>query len=69
MKFISCWGKNNFVIFYLKIPSVKWSDIGGLADVKSEILDTVQLPLQNPQLLAAGLRRSGELFFFNQYDG
>ncbi|GFO27941.1 peroxisome assembly factor 2-like [Plakobranchus ocellatus] len=46
-----------------KIPSVKWSDIGGLADVKSEILDTVQLPLQNPQLLAAGLRRSGVLLY------
>ncbi|BFZ12137.1 hypothetical protein BsWGS_15176 [Bradybaena similaris] len=46
-----------------KIPSVKWSDIGGLADVKAEILDTVQLPLQHPELLAAGLRRSGVLLY------
>ncbi|XP_005103774.1 peroxisome assembly factor 2 [Aplysia californica] len=46
-----------------KIPSVKWSDIGGLADVKSEILDTIQLPLQHPELLAAGLRRSGVLLY------
>ncbi|GFS08952.1 peroxisome assembly factor 2 [Elysia marginata] len=45
------------------IGAPKWSDIGGLADVKSEILDTVQLPLQNPQLLAAGLRRSGVLLY------
>lgn len=42
-----------------KIPSVKWDDVGGLAEVKAEILDTVQLPLQHPELFAAGLRRSG----------
>ena len=38
-----------------------WDDVGGLIDVKSEILDTIQLPLQYPELLAAGLRRSGIL--------
>lgn len=43
-----------------KIPSVKWEDVGGLAQVKAEILDTVQLPLQHPELFAAGLRRSGK---------
>ena len=42
-----------------KIPSVQWDDVGGLAEVKAEILDTVQLPLQHPELFAAGLRRSG----------
>ena len=42
-----------------KIPSVKWEDVGGLIEVKAEILDTVQLPLQHPELFAAGLRRSG----------
>ena len=42
-----------------KIPGVKWEDVGGLAEVKAEILDTVQLPLQHPELFAAGLRRSG----------
>ena len=42
-----------------KIPNVKWEDVGGLADVKAEILDTVQLPLQHPELFASGLRRSG----------
>lgn len=42
-----------------KIPSVKWEDVGGLVEVKAEILDTVQLPLQHPELFAAGLRRSG----------
>ncbi|VDI35901.1 peroxisomal ATPase PEX6-like [Mytilus galloprovincialis] len=46
-----------------KIPSVKWRDVGGLLDVKAEILDTIQLPLQYPELLAAGLRRSGVLLY------
>ncbi|KAI8784803.1 peroxisome assembly factor 2 [Biomphalaria glabrata] len=46
-----------------KIPSVKWDDIGGLESVKSEIIDTVQLPLHHPELLAAGLRRSGVLLY------
>ncbi|XP_078349662.1 peroxisomal ATPase PEX6-like [Oculina patagonica] len=46
-----------------KIPSVKWDDVGGLAEVKAEILDTVQLPLQHPELFAAGLRRSGVLLY------
>jgi len=42
-----------------QIPNVTWDDVGGLGDVKREILDTIQLPLQYPELLAAGLRRSG----------
>ena len=45
----------------LQIPNVTWDDVGGLMDIKSEILDTIQLPLQYPELLAAGLRRSGKL--------
>ena len=44
----------------MQIPNVKWDDVGGLDDVKAEILDTIQLPLQHPELLAAGLRRSGK---------
>ncbi|RDD44270.1 Peroxisome assembly factor 2 [Trichoplax sp. H2] len=46
-----------------KIPGVTWEDVGGLANAKAEILDTIQLPLQHPELLAAGLRRSGLLFY------
>lgn len=45
-----------------KIPSVTWDDVGGLANVKSDILDTIQLPLEHPELFADGLKkRSGEL--------
>ena len=43
-----------------KIPSVKWEDVGGLLEVKAEILDTIQMPLQHPELFAEGLRRSGK---------
>ncbi|XP_063959039.1 peroxisomal ATPase PEX6-like [Lytechinus pictus] len=46
-----------------KIPNVSWEDVGGLSDVKAEILDTIQLPLQHPELFAAGLRRSGVLLY------
>lgn len=45
-----------------QIPKVSWEDVGGLQDAKNEILDTVQLPLERPQLFAKGLRaRSGIL--------
>ncbi|KAJ6666981.1 hypothetical protein lerEdw1_018983 [Lerista edwardsae] len=46
-----------------KIPSVFWQDVGGLQDVKKEILDTIQLPLEHPELLSLGLRRSGLLLY------
>ncbi|KAL0732260.1 hypothetical protein Bca4012_008469 [Brassica carinata] len=47
-----------------KVPNVKWEDVGGLEDVKSSILDTVQLPLLHKDLFSSGLRkRSGVLLY------
>ncbi|KAH9924001.1 AAA-domain-containing protein [Epithele typhae] len=47
-----------------KIPSVSWDDVGGLAHVKNDILDTIQLPLEHPELFADGLKqRSGVLLY------
>lgn len=46
-----------------QIPSVRWQDVGGLQQVKREILDTVQLPLERPELLSLGLRRAGLLLY------
>ncbi|NXR61503.1 PEX6 factor, partial [Rhadina sibilatrix] len=46
-----------------KIPSVSWQDVGGLQEVKKEILDTIQVPLEHPELLSLGLCRSGLLLY------
>ncbi|KAF2076760.1 hypothetical protein CYY_001949 [Polysphondylium violaceum] len=47
-----------------KIPNVTWDDVGGLAHVKSEIMDTIQLPLEHPHLFASGIgKRSGILLY------
>ena len=35
---------------YVEKPSVKWSDIGGLAEIKREIQEAVELPLKKPEL-------------------
>jgi peroxin-6 len=49
------------------IPKVSWDDVGGLASVKSDILDTIQLPLQNPELFAGGMKkRSGNTHYSSQ---
>ena len=44
-----------------KIPQVKWADVGGLEEAKKEILETIQMPLENPNL--ANLSRSGILMY------
>ena len=47
-----------------KIPNVAWSDVGGLAHVKSAVMETIHLPLSRPELFAKGLKkRSGILFY------
>ncbi|XP_044129953.1 peroxisome biogenesis factor 6 [Bufo gargarizans] len=46
-----------------KVPCVRWTDVGGLEDAKRQLLDTVQLPLEHPEVLALGLRRSGILLY------
>lgn len=47
----------------MQIPNVKWDDVGGLAEAKKEILDTIQIPLHYPDLFGSGLRRSGVLLY------
>ncbi|TMS23327.1 Peroxisome assembly factor 2 [Larimichthys crocea] len=46
-----------------QIPDVRWEDVGGLQQVKKEVLDTVQLPLQRPELLSLDLNRTGVLLY------
>ncbi|NYZ77235.1 CDC48 family AAA ATPase [Candidatus Micrarchaeota archaeon] len=35
---------------YVERPNVKWSDIGGMEEVKSEIKEAIELPLRKPEL-------------------
>lgn len=47
-----------------KIPNVTWDDVGGLNNVKEAITETIQLPLERPELFAKGMKkRSGILFY------
>ncbi|KAK1239022.1 hypothetical protein MKX08_006083 [Trichoderma sp. CBMAI-0020] len=47
-----------------KIPNVTWDDVGGLGNVKDAITETIQLPLERPELFAKGMKkRSGILFY------
>lgn len=46
-----------------KIPNVTWDDVGGLGNVKEAVAETIQLPLERPELFAKGMKkRSGILF-------
>lgn len=49
--------------YSVQIPNVHWDDVGGLAEAKTEILDTIQIPLRYPNLFGSGLRRSGVLLY------
>ena len=53
--------KENLFLSLIQVPNVSWADVGGLEGAKLDILDTIQLPLQHPELLAVGLNRSGRI--------
>lgn len=43
-----------------KVPQVKWEDVGGLTEVKNEIIKTIKMPLRYPDLMkSSGLKRTG----------
>lgn len=46
-----------------KVPKVLWSEIGGLAKLKSEIQTSIGLPLRHKKLMGKNLRRSGILLY------
>ncbi|XP_069810497.1 peroxisome biogenesis factor 6 isoform X2 [Dendropsophus ebraccatus] len=46
-----------------KVPCVHWTDVGGLEEAKRQLLDTVQFPLEHPEMFTLGLNRSGILLY------
>lgn len=42
---------------------IHWADVGGLSEVKKEVIDTIQLSMKYPQLRKAGLKRTGILLY------
>ncbi|MFX0049254.1 MAG: CDC48 family AAA ATPase, partial [Candidatus Hermodarchaeota archaeon] len=51
---------------YLReIPEVSWDDIGGLEDIKRELVESVEWPLKHPKLFnKAGIRPVGGILLF-----
>jgi len=51
--------------FIRDIPEVSWDDIGGLEDIKQELIESVDWPLQRPKLYKkAGIRPVGGILLF-----
>jgi transitional endoplasmic reticulum ATPase len=36
--------------FFVEVPDVKWEDVGGLEDIKREMMETIEWPLKYPKL-------------------
>ena len=47
----------------VSVPRVEWRDVGALESAKRDLVNTIQLPLKYPHLVAAGARRSGEFCY------
>jgi hypothetical protein len=50
-----------------QISNVHWEDVGGLAHVRREILDAIELPLKHPHLFPKNGGRSGILLYGESY--
>lgn len=49
----------------VEVPNVKWEDIGGLEDVKRELKETVQYPIEHPELFEKfGMSASKGVLFY-----
>jgi hypothetical protein len=45
------------------VAQVHWEDVGGLAHVRDEIMDAIELPLKYPHLFSSGKGRTGILLY------
>ena len=49
----------------VEVPNVKWTDIGGLEDVKNELKEAIEWPLKNPQMFTRlGIRPPRGILLF-----
>src|SRR6202043_3787529 len=49
----------------VEVPNVKWADIGGLEDVKKQLIEMVQWPFEHPEIfLKYGQKPSRGVLFF-----
>lgn len=49
----------------IEIPNVTWEDVGNLEDVKRELTETIDLPINNPEIFERmGLKPSRGILFF-----
>ncbi|MCK4320017.1 CDC48 family AAA ATPase [Candidatus Bathyarchaeota archaeon] len=50
---------------YIEVPTVKWTDVGGLESVKEELREAVEWPLKNPQVFTRmGIRPPKGILLF-----
>ena len=45
------------------VAHVRWDDVGGLAHVRDEIMDAIELPIKFPHLFSGGKGRTGILLY------
>ena len=51
--------------FYVEKPNVKWDDVGGLAKVKSQLIEAVEAPIKRPEVfLEMGIRAPKGVLLF-----
>jgi peroxin-6 len=43
-------GRRAFGEKAVRIPEVRWADVGGLANAKEDIMQTIMLPIEKPHL-------------------
>ncbi len=50
---------------YIEVPSVRWSDVGGLTDMKQELQEAVEWPLKKPEVFKrVGIRPPKGILLF-----
>jgi SpoVK/Ycf46/Vps4 family AAA+-type ATPase len=46
------------------LPNVRWADVGGLENVKKEVMESIELPLKFPHLFANGVKKRAGILLY-----